>query len=39
MLAGTAVQKGQGKYVITAVGTNTESGRIRALVLGSGGEK
>ena len=34
MLTGTSVQKGQGRYMVTSVGVNTESGRVRALVLG-----
>lgn len=34
MLTGTSVQKGQGRYLVTSVGIHTESGRVRALVLG-----
>jgi len=32
MLSGTAVQRGQGKYLVTGVGFYSENGRIQALV-------
>lgn len=34
MLSGSAVQKGEGSYLVTAVGLNSEAGRITALVRG-----
>ena len=34
ILSGSSVQNGQGKYVIIAVGQNSEAGRIQALVRG-----
>ena len=35
MLSGSSVQNGQGKYMIIAVGENSENGRIQALVRGN----
>ena len=32
MLSGSSIQNGQGEYLITAVGQNSEKGRIQALV-------
>eukprot|EP00397_Hematodinium_sp_SG-2012_P002051 GEMP01002057.1.p1 GENE.GEMP01002057.1~~GEMP01002057.1.p1 ORF type:complete len:1243 (-),score=248.17 GEMP01002057.1:1086-4814(-) len=39
MLSGTSIQNGQGIYLVTAIGVNSEHGRIQALVRGHKKEK